>query len=171
MAYKMSDTNWKFTAPQAGEVDSAENKAATLKEIDEAIISPDERAQLTGKGEQSSKITDQTYKLDSYLTKQRNKNTYVTEKHFHPTPTSVPKADKATEADHAKKADSATSASKLNPGKKINGHLFDGTKDITIKRDDIPDVNRVFYGTADPSKYSGFPKTLRNGDIYVKIHS
>lgn len=166
----MESTNWKFTAPQEGELDSAENKANTLQEIDDAIITPDEKAQLTGRGKPSDVIEDQTYQIDDYLSEKRGKDTWVTQQHFHPTPDSVPEADHAKDADHATEADSSKEAAKLNPGAKINNHLFDGTKDIEIKINDIPDANRVFYGTQEPAQFKGFPKELRDGDIYVKYY-
>lgn len=168
MSYKLETTNWKFTVPQAGEVDSVENFAKNIQEIDDALIDPGVKAQLMSRGEaqpivgQDGEFRDDTFHYDEYTGK------FVTETHAHPTPDSVPNADHADEADHAFEADHAKIASRLEPGAHINGYLFDGTQDITLKTDDIPDANRVFYGTVKPAQFGGFPKVLRNGDLYVE---
>lgn len=168
MSYKLESTNWKFTVPQAGEVDSVETVAAMMGEIDNAILDPGEKAQITSRGEaqdlvsESGGFPDDSFVFDEYTQK------WVTQMHSHPTPPSVPSADHADNADHADEADHADRASRLDPGASINGHHFDGTEDITLKISDIPDSSRVFYGTVKPDKYGGFPKQLRNGDLYVE---
>lgn len=164
MSYKLSDTEWKFTAPQEGEVDSAENKVKTLEEIDDALITPANKALLQSAGKQVAGT-----KYDSYSGK------YVISLHEHATPSHVPLADKATSADsatHATGATSADKAGKLTPGAKINGHAFDGTKNITVGSDslmaDVPGARRQFFGTVDPPYDKSLPSDLRNGDIYIK---
>lgn len=168
MAYKMDDTNWKFTAPQEGEIDSAESVADMLKEVDNAVLSPGEKAQLTSRGNDaeeasspSSEFYDATFVYDDY------KKKYVTSLHEHPTPASVPEADHAKEADHSKEADLSEKAKALTPGAKIQGHLFDGTQDITLHPSDFPDMHKVYFGTVEPDKFQGFDRELINGDIYV----
>ena len=152
-----SNTNWGFTVPEAGEVDSVQNYANIIEEIDNALISPNNKLQLESEGVDQGGTT-----YDSYSQK------YVTTLHYHPTPTSVPEADHATSADYATTAGSATTATKLDPGANINGHLFTGESDITIQTNDIPDAHRVFYGTVAPEDFLGFPNVLRNGDLYVR---
>ena len=168
MAYKLESTNWKFTVPQEGEVDSAENKTKTLEEIDQALITPIYRSLLESGGQKVEGAPEALCYYDDY------KGCYVTTLHEHPIPPHVPEADHATEADHAKDADDALRAQKLNPGRKINTHLFDGTKDITVGEDpameDVPGARRQFYGTVEPSAYKGFPTTLRDGDFYCKYY-
>lgn len=168
MSYKLSTTNWKFTAPQEGEVDSAENKVKSLQEIDDALITPINKALLESAGKKVSGASSGACYYDSY------KKCYVITLHEHPIPPHVPEADHATEADHAKNADDALRAGKLDPGANINTHLFDGTKDITIGEnvdmEDIPGARRQFYGKVEPSSYTGFPKKLRDGDFYCKYY-
>ena len=125
MSYRIQDTKWKFTAPQEGEVDSAEKKADTLREIDQAIPHPGILAQLTSRGvsplvpdvsdpnnlyydEEFAKTLDETWFYDEYQDK------WVTTVHYHPTPDSVPHADHSTESDHAKEADHSDVASRLD---------------------------------------------------------
>lgn len=169
MAYKIESTAWKFTAPQQGEVDSAESVTEMLTEIDAALLDPGKKGQLTSVGAEVSIVTDKssefydpTFVYDAY------KEKWVTSLHEHPTPKSVPKADHADEADHAKEADHADVASSLSPGGTINTHRFTGVENVMVMTDDIPDATRTFYGTQDPADYGGFPTKLRNGDIYVK---
>ena len=164
MAYKIATTNWKFTAPQEGEVDSAEKVAAMLQEIDDAIPTPDVLAQLTSRGNKPAEITDATFVLDNNYNPPR----WVTNLHSHPLPTRVPYAEAAGTANSAKKADAATTANRLVNSFSINGKSTNGTQNVTIRLDDISDASRVFYGTSEPKNYR-FTKALRDRDIYVKI--
>ena len=54
MAYKIESTAWKFTAPQRGEVDSAESATEMLAEIDAALLDPGKKGQLTSVGAEVS---------------------------------------------------------------------------------------------------------------------
>ena len=159
----MEDTQWKFTAPQEGEVDSAEKKADTLREIDRALPSPDVLSQLTARGTKPESITDTSYVWDP------DQGIYVTTLHSHPLPKSVPYAEKANEANSARTADIADKARMLDPGFSINGKPNNGTQNTIIYLNDIPDAPRVFYGTQEPSKNASLPKQLREKDIYIKI--
>lgn len=168
MAYKDEATDWKFTIPQEGEVDSSENYRRQMHEIDDALLDPDQKEQLTYRGEQAADVTDPTYVIDEYKTSKAGHPVYATSLHEHPTPKSVPYADEAgyaKEADHALKADEAA---KLNPGGSINDKLFTGTEAIVIGPDDIPGLNRVYWGTVEPKDFGGFRATLTPGDLYVR---
>lgn len=148
--------NWNLPVPESGEVDSVQRYNSFALAVDSALISENNKLQLESAGQNQGGTT-----YDSYSEK------YVTNLHYHPTPTSVPNADHADSADYATEAGSATTASKLDPGANINGHLFTGESDITIQTNDIPDAHRVFWGTTTPDNYGGFPAVLRNGDLYV----
>lgn len=175
MAYKDDGTRWKFTVPQEGEVDSAEKFRSHVREIDAAIMSPDEKAQLTSRGnQQGATVSDKTFVRDEFYSKSEGKDVYVTALHRHPAPSLVPKA---SESDHAKSADTADSAKvaeRLSPGFSINGHRTDGNSDsqgggdVNISIADIPDAPQVFYGTVTPDRFGGFPAQIRDGSIYVQ---
>lgn len=178
MSYKMADTKWKFTAPQEGEVDSAEKKANTLREIDAAIPSPGILAVLTSQGKSplvpdvtnpQSEWYDPTIKSPIwYFDKKQNK--WVTESHYHPLPTSVPYAEESRHSKDSDRSKESDVASRLKPGFKINEKHTNGATDITLVLDDIPGSFRVWYGTMTPDKYTGFGKTkLHEKDLYVKI--
>ena len=114
MAYRDINTLWRFTVPQAGEVDSAESVESMMVEIDNALISPMGKAELTSNGNQltPSGYTDgSTSKystvIDEYWSEQEGRDIYVTRRHYHPTQTRVPHADHADDADHADEADHA----------------------------------------------------------------
>lgn len=170
MAYKIESTAWRFTTPQNGEVDSAENVTKMLKEIDDAVLDPGKKAQLTSVGATVGIVTDKSSEFyDPSFVRDAYKDKWVTALHEHPTPRSVPQADHADEADHAKEADYAKKASVIDPGGTINMHRFTGVEDVVVRTDDIPDATRTFYGTQKPADYGGFPRKLRNGDIYVQI--
>ena len=153
MAYKIATTKWKFTAPQEGEVDSAERVADMLQEIDDAIPTPNVLAQLTSRGAKVSGIADSTFVLDSNYSPPR----WGTTLHSHPLPTSVPYAESAETAITATTATTAATANRLINSFSINGKATNGTQNVTLKIDDISDSHRVFSRT--PRKY----------DIYVKI--
>lgn len=105
MAEIMQSTDWRFTSPQEGEVDSVEQKQGTLSELDDALLDPGEKAQLVSRGavpqdvadrsgrmvprvtNSSSPYYDSTFVLDSY------QGAWVTNLHRHPTPAHVPAAD------------------------------------------------------------------------------
>lgn len=150
-----TNSGWEFPIPEAGEVDSVKRYKDIIEVIDDALLSKNHKAQLESHG-----LEQEGMEYDEYAQK------YVTDLHYHMTPSSVPNADHATDADHATNADHATTASKLDPGAEINGHLFTGEHAITIQTNDIPDAHRVFWGTVTPENYS-FPSVLRNGDLYV----
>lgn len=166
MAYE-SGTNWGFTVPQAGETDSSEAFLLHVSEVDEAILTPAERAQLTSRGQQSD-VAGSSYVRDEYQSELAGGDVFVTSLHAHPTPERVPYADVAGSANATGTADKANSASKLEPGANINGHLFTGESDVTISASDIPGINRVYWGKVEPSQYTGFGD-LTPGDIYIKV--
>lgn len=170
MAYIDSNTNWSFNIPQAGETDSVQAFKAHMEAIDAALLTPDNKAQLTGRGASDSTITDATYVLDAYQTSLAGENVYVTKLHAHPTPTRVPLADLATNATHATNADNATQATKLSTTHTINGHSFNGTQNVDVEPDDITKLNRVYYGTTTPANFGGFRTNLHAGDLYVQIY-
>lgn len=170
MSYKDSNTNWKFTVPQEGEVDMAQTVRESLEEVDTALLTPDNKAQLNIKGTSSSTITDTTYVKDTYQTALAGKDVYTTSLHYHPTPKRVPLADLATEADHAKNADLATKAQALTPGGVINGYTFTGVETIQIGIDDIKDAPRTYCGTVEPAQYPGFPDTIVENSLYVMYY-
>jgi len=170
MAYTDSNTKWSFSVPQAGETDDVEDYTKHIEAIDAALVTPDNKAQLLGRGASSATVTDTTYVKDNYQTELAGEDVYVTNLHKHPTPTRVPLADDATEAEHAKKATEADEADKLTTAHTINGLAFNGTADITIEPDDIPLLNRVYWGTVKPASYGGFRSNLHAGDLYVEIY-
>lgn len=117
VAYIDVNTLWRFTVPQAGEVDSAESVERMMVEIDDALIGPMAKAELTANGAalNANDYTDgSTSKYstskDSYWSAQEGRNIYVTRRHYHPTPNRVPNADNATNASHAANADHASNA-------------------------------------------------------------
>jgi hypothetical protein len=168
MSYKDQGTEWKFTIPSEGEVDSVETYQAHVREVDAALIDQDSKKQLLSRGTRSGKVV-----IDAYQTAQAGKDVYVTELHKHPTPTSVPQADHADEADHALEADhakeadhaiEASQAVKLKTARKISDIWFDGTKDIVIpwvehstradKLQPGANINSIlFNGTTDITLY------------------
>ena len=166
MAYE-SETNWGFTVPQAGEADSSEAFLRHVSEVDAAILTPAERAQLTSGGQQSA-VAGDSYVRDEYLSGVEGHDVFVTSLHVHPVPERVPYADVAGSVGTSGSADKANSASRLSPGAKINGHLFTGASDVTINASDIPGINRVYWGKVEPSQYTGFGD-LTPGDIYIKV--
>lgn len=117
MAYQDANTLWRFTVPQAGEVDSTQAVTEMLEEVDDALISPMAKAELTSNGAalNPSNYTDgSTSKyssvVDGYWSSQEGRNIYVTRRHYHPTPDRVPNADSADSATRADSADYATNA-------------------------------------------------------------
>lgn len=182
MPYIDENTNWRFTVPQAGEVDSAESVTDMLEEVDDALIGPMRKAELLSSGAALNPASyvdgaDSTYSTsaDAYWSEQMGRSVYTTQSHFHPTQTKVPFA---VESSHATNADSATTAgtaSKLSPGINLNGKLLTGEgpnastpQSVNLVLNDIPDAPRVFWGTSEPSEVTSFT-SLRRGDIYVKI--
>ena len=168
MAYIDQDTAYRFTVPQQGEVDSAESVKEMVEEIDAALIDPGKKAQLESRGESVSFVSssasewhDPGFVLDPYA------NKWVTNLHSHPTPSAVPYADAAGSTLTSDTAESCTTAKQLSPGFNINGHQTDGKTDVTVSIADIPDAQRVFYGTVDPARFS-FPVPPKVGDIYVR---
>lgn len=170
MSHKDANTKWTFTVPEEGEVDMAQAVTEMLEEIDNALLTPDNKAQLISKATTNVAITDTTYVLDSYQTALAGKDTYVTSLHTHPTPKRVPLADKATEADHAAVADLAHKAEALKPGGTINDYKFTGVEDIDLGIDDIKDAPRTYCGTVEPSLYTGFPTTIIEKSLYVMYY-
>ena len=164
MAYKDASFNWKFTVPQAGEVDSSEGMTRMLGEIDAALLTPDERDQLTDQGQGNAEGSTR----DDYLSELAGHDVYVTGLHVHSSSIPVQHAQSAQEAEHATEADSAKVAQRLQPGASINGHLFTGASDVTISASDIPGVNKVYWGTVEPSQYTGFGP-LTPGDLYIRV--
>ena len=178
MAYRDTGTAWGFTVPQEGETDSAERVRDRVREVDAAIPTPDQRAQLTSRGRASDDVSDATYRRDEYLSAREGADVYVTSLHRHPSPDSVPKADSADRATSADRAGAADVASRLSPGFRVNGHLTDGNTDsqgggdVEISLGDIADATRVFWGTYDsPSSDPSVPRaaSLRRGDLYIRV--
>ena len=183
MSYRDENTNWRFTVPQAGEVDSAETVTSMLEEVDDALLGPMRKAELISHGSALNPASytdgaDSTYSTakDNYWTEQEGFNVYVTRAHYHPTQTKVPYAEEAghaEESDHALRSDVA---SKLSPGILLNGKLLTGEgasagepQVANILLNDIPNAPRVFWGTPEPSENPSLPAVLRRGDIYVKV--
>ena len=163
VAYKDADTRWGFTVPQEGEADSAEAYRRHVLEVDAALMSPSEKAQLTSGGRASDAAGD-GYAVDEYLSSREGADVWVTSLHRHAAPKSVPHADSA---DSATSADSAKSAGRLSPGFSINGAHTDGTGAVEITADDVDGCPRVFWGTSsDPSSVVKAP---RRGDLYVRV--
>lgn len=98
-------TDWRFTSPQEGEVDSVEQKQKTLKEIDDALVDPGVKAQLESRGSVPVDFTDRSGRTvpgvttpsspyyDSTFVYDAYQDAYVTDLHKHPTPAHVPAAD------------------------------------------------------------------------------
>ena len=164
MAYENTDFNWKFTVPQAGEVDSSESMTRMLGEIDAALLTPDERDQLTDQGQGNAEGSTR----DDYLSELAGHDVFTTDLHYHSSSIPVQNAQSAQEAGHAALADDAKTAQKLSPGASINGHLFTGASDVTINASDIPGVNKVYWGAVEPSQYTGFGP-LTPGDLYIRV--
>ena len=182
MAYQDENTRWRFTVPQAGEVDSAESVEKRMVEIDTAILGPMEKAELVSNGDEldpseygDGDTSQYSTEPDEYWTDQEGRDIYVTRRHFHPTQQRVPYADEAGHAAEADHAENADWAGYLKPGFNLNGYLItgkssDGTTppSHTLKLNDIPDAGRVFWGKQEPSKVTSFP-ALRKGDLYVMV--
>lgn len=178
MSYKDAGTAWRFTVPQEGETDSAERVRDRVREVDAAIPTPDQKAQLTSRGKADASVSDPTYARDQYLSAAEGEDVYVTSLHRHPTPDSVPNADRAKSSDRSDESGKADVATRLSPGFRINGHLTDGNSDaqgggdVDITVDDIPDAARVFWGRYEsPSSDPSVPKEsgLRAGDLYIQV--
>lgn len=148
---------YDITIKEEGQVDSIQSVKTMLDGIGDALILKRDKAELISRGAQAGNNTYDNYQ-----------GAYVTSLHSHPTPESVPYADEAGHAATATRADSAAEADKLAPGCKINGHDFTGAEDIVITAHDIERVPKVYWGTVEPSQYSGFVD-LQNGDLYVKV--
>ena len=152
--------NWSIPLPEQGETDSVLLVHNMMEVVDGALLSPEEKAAIIAAGETSTLGNV----LDAYSGK------YVNTMHYHPTPTNVPHADDAdlaTDAGHATNADTADA---ISVPVMINGHEFDGSAGFDIVIGDIPDYNRHYCGTADVADFTGFPATLRNGDLYIKYN-
>lgn len=186
MSYIDEGTLWRFTVPQAGEVDSAESVDLMVRAVDSALISPMAKAELVSGGASidAAEYIDgdtSTYSTqpDAYWSEQEGGDVYVTRRHFHPTPNRVPNADYANEAGHAESATSADWAGRLNPGFTLNGILITGESgdgvtppSHVLHHDDIPDAPRVFWGSGEPVPGGGMVPArseLRRGDIYIKV--
>lgn len=178
MAYRDTGTAWRFTVPQEGETDSAERVRDRVREFDAAIPTPDQRAQLTSRGDASASVSDATYAKDAYLSAMEGRDVYVTSLHRHPTPGRVPMADEARSSARSDEAGKADVATRLSPGFRINGHLTDGNSDtqgggdVDITVADISDATRVFWGRYEsPSSDPSVPKAsgLRAGDLYIQV--
>ena len=176
MAYIDENTRWRFTAPQAGEVDSAQSVAERLEEVDKALIGPMNRAELLSGGAKlnpatfvdgdSSKYSDAP---DEYWSTIEGRPVYTTKTHFHPMPTMVMRSNTADSASYAEGAEHADEAAKLSPGFKLNGKTVtgEGGQEVVLGVDDISDAPRVFWGTSAPS--SPPVQSPRKGDIYVQV--
>lgn len=174
--YMSNKTSWRFTVPQAGEVDSAESVENRMVEIDKALIGPMNKAELVSNGRQ---LIPQSYVdgdksfysdvPDDYWSEIEGRPIYTTTSHYHPMPSIVRNSNNAENAGYAARAGNANTANSLTPGFTLNGHVVTGANNqvVTIKHDDIPDSPRVFWGANEPSSTS-FP-TLRRGDIYVRV--
>lgn len=185
MSYRDENTKWRFTVPQAGEVDSAETVTSMLEEVDAALLGPMRKAELISHGAAINPTPfpdggDSTYSSsrDDYWTEQEGFDVYVTRSHYHPTQSKVPYAENAGHADEADHAQLADAASKLSPGILLNGKLLTGEgasagepQVANIMLDDIPNATRVFWGTLEPSENPSLPTELRRGDIYIKVLS
>ena len=176
MAFKDQETNWRFTIPQEGEVDSCEAFRRHIHEIDNAILSPAQKEQLTSRGADAIHEDGDGFERDEFLSGLEGRDVWVTDLHRHPSPEFVPQAKYAEEAGRASQADEAARAERLSPGFSINGHHTDGNPDtlaggdVTIRLQDIPDAPRVFYGTAqNPNGATNLPTELRDGDIYFCV--
>ena len=184
MAYIDENTRWRFTVPQAGEVDSAESVERMLVEIDDALIGPMGRAELVDCGGplnpsdyvdgDTSEYSDEP---DAYWSAQEGRPVYVTKRHFHPAQGSVAYADESGSSNESKYAERAEYAGYLVPGFRLNGkHITgkqgdDGSMQSTvIEIADIPDAPRVYWGASEPND-ADIELPRRRGDIYVKIMS
>ena len=174
--YMSEKTKWRFTVPQAGEVDSAESVEARMVDIDRARIGPMNKAELLSNGKkllpQSFVDGDSSFysdEPDQYWSSIEGRPIYTTRSHYHPMPTMVLRSNTADTSSYADAAERADRAGYLDPGFTINGKLVTGrnSQSVTIRQSDIPDANRVFWGTSDPS--SATISSPRQGDIYVKV--
>ena len=182
MAYQDTNTVWRFTVPQAGEVDSAESVENRMVEIDQALIGPMNKAELIGNGAEldpadytDGETSKYSTEFDPYWTEMEGRDIYVTRTHYHPTQEKVPYAEEAGHAAEATHAEYADEAKWLKPGFNLNGHVITGKSadgetppEHTLVINDIPDAGRVFWGSQEPQNVTSFP-ALRRGDIYVKV--
>lgn len=175
--YRSENMNWRFTVPQAGEVDSVERVESMLSEIDDALIGPMKKAELTSNGNwiNPDAYTDgdsSSYSTvpDEYWSAIEGRSIYTTKSHYHPIPTIVVKSESSNTSSFANVSDTALSAAKLNPGIKLNGKTLTGEigQQVTLTANDIPDVPRVFWGPNPPSSAS--VASPRRGDIYVQVY-
>ena len=175
MAYLSERTRWRFTVPQAGEVDSAESVEERMVEIDGALIGPMAKAELLSNG---NKLTPAAYadgdtskysdSPDSYWSTIEGRPIYTTKTHYHPIPSVVLRSNQSESASYAESAAKADVAGRLYPGISLNGKTLTGAggQSVTLEINDIPDANRVFWGASQPSQMA-LPE-LRRGDIYIQ---